>query len=85
MKKWVLILLISLWVLFMVAFAGGYDGRKTAVASRNYREAPSEITRSELHAAKRSDRWHILICELVMGALLIWPVISLVRLSNREP
>ena len=68
----------------MIAFSGGYDTRRTAAAWHNYLETPNETTLKELRDAKRSDRWQIFVCELVLGGVLIWPVIALVRLSNKE-
>ena len=84
MKKWALILFISFWLLVMLTFPGGYDSSKTAVAWHDYHETPNETTLKALQDAKRSERWHIFVCELVLGAVLVWPVIALVRLSNRE-
>jgi hypothetical protein len=84
MKKWSLILFIAFWLLLMLAFSGGYDSHTTAVAWHHHHEARSEMTLKELQAAKRSDRWHILFYEMILGAALIWPVIALIRLSRKE-
>ena len=84
MKKWTLIFFISFWLLLMIIIPGSYDSRGTAVAWHDYHEAPSETTLKEFQDAKRSDRWHIFVCELVLGGVLVWPVIALVRLSKRE-
>ncbi len=84
MKKWSLILFIAFWLLLMLAFSGGYDSHSTAVAWRHHHDAPSEATLKELNAAKRSDRWHILGYEVILGTALIWPVIALVRLARKE-
>jgi len=84
MKKWGLIFFISFWLLVMLVFSGGYDSRETARAWHNYHEAPSDTTLKELQDAKKLDRWHIFVCEMVLGAVLIWPVIALIRHSKRE-
>ena len=83
MKKWSLIIFIAFWLFLMLALSGGYDGRRTAAAWRRHYEAPSETTLEEIQAAKRSDRWHIVSCEGILGTVLIWPVIALARLSRR--
>lgn len=84
MRRWSLILFMAFWLLLMVAFSGGYDSHSTAVAWRHHHDAPSEAMLKELNTAKWSDRWHILAYEVVLGAVLIWPVIALVRLSRKE-
>ena len=84
MKKWTLILFVVFWLLLMLAFSGGYDSHKTAVAWYHHHESPSETTLNELQAAKWSDRWHIFAYEMILGTALIWPVIQLVRPSKRD-
>ena len=85
MKKWTLILFVVFWLLLMLAFSGGYDSHKTAVAWHHHHgESPSETTLNELQAAKASDRWHIFAYEMILGTVIIWPVIQLVRLNERE-
>ena len=84
MKKWTLILFVVFWLFLMLAFSGGYDSHKTALAVYHHLESPSETTLNELQAAKRSDRWHIFVYEMILAPVLIWPVIQLVRLSKRE-
>jgi hypothetical protein len=84
MKKWTLILFISFWIFLMVAVSGDYNSSRTAVAWYRYHTAPSEMTLKEFQDAKRSDRWHILVCELILGGVLVWPVIALIHLSKRE-
>ncbi len=84
MKKWALIVFISCWLWVMLAFSGGYHSHRTAVAWYENYKAPGERTARALQDAKRSDRWHIFLCELVLGAVLVWPVLALVRLDRQE-
>ena len=67
----------------MLLLPGSYDSRKTAVAWGRYHEAPSASTFKELQAAKRSDRWTILVCELVLGGVRVLPVAALIRMERK--
>jgi hypothetical protein len=82
MKKWTLILVISCLILMMVACPGLYDSHTKAVAFRHYSDAPSDATLRELQDAKKSDRWHILIYELVLGGLLAASSLVLIRVDK---
>jgi hypothetical protein len=84
MKKWALILFISCWTLIMVSFSGLYDSQRTARARRQYHDAPSETAGKELQDAKVSDRWHILVYELLLAGVLVWPVAALIRTEWRD-
>jgi hypothetical protein len=84
MKKFLLILFISVCGCVMVGCPGLYDTRRTRVAWRHYHDAPSETTRRELHDAKRLDRREILVWEAILGAALIGAFVALVRVSKVE-
>jgi hypothetical protein len=83
MKKWALIVFISFGIFVMICFPGTYDSRAMAVAWGHYHDAPSDKTRQEIQDARRSDHWHIFVCELVFGAIRVWPVIALIQTSKR--
>ena len=87
MKKWMLIVIISSWILMMVAFPGLYDSRIRKDAHRHYRSAPSEQSRKELQDAKASDRRHILAFEGAFGGVLaiLWWALLRMEKNSREP
>jgi hypothetical protein len=85
MRKWALILLIACWALVMVGLPGFYDSRKTALAWRQYHDSPGEATLRQLQDAKRSERWQILVCELILAGVVVWPVLAVIRLDRRAP
>lgn len=68
----------------MLIFPGLHDTRRMALAVQRYHEAPSDATRAELEDAKRLDRGEILIWEAALGVVLIWPVVALVRLAEKQ-
>ena|SRR5947209_6364656 len=83
-KKMILIVFISGWAFMMLSFSGLYDNHRTALAWHRYNDAPSETTRREIRDAKSLDRREILLWEVALGTVLIWPVIAVFRLSKKE-
>jgi hypothetical protein len=82
MKNWTLILAISCLIVMMIGFPGCYDSKRRADAHRQYRDAPTEQTRTVLQDAKASDRRHILVFEVALGCVLAVLWWALVRTNK---
>ena len=70
MKKWTLLLVMSLTALIMVGLPGMVDSKSKRTAVANYRDTPNQATRKEVDDAKKADLRSVLPFEIGLGVLL---------------